>query len=144
MHSLALTLWHAVEFSRYGCALTNEINFHLLGQPPNLLKEMHANKSRVFTRYTIDGRSLFKISFLVSHPLRSTSDQGWPNCALVYPVFGALPLTGKVSRSAVAKPLFGSAECAEIGAIPATKPAITIATRISQRDISLSLCAFAG
>ena len=53
MHSLALTLWHAVEFSRYGCALTNEINFHLLGQPPNVLQQMHANNARVFTRVTL-------------------------------------------------------------------------------------------
>ena len=33
-------------------------------------------------------KSLRKISFLVSQPLRSTSDQTGPNCALVNPVFG--------------------------------------------------------
>ena len=42
---------------------------------------------------TIDIKSLFKISFLVSQPFLFTSDQVCPNCEREYPVFGARPLT---------------------------------------------------
>ena len=40
-----------------------------------------------------------KMSLRVSHPLRSTSAQAWPNSARVYPVFGPRPATRNVPKT---------------------------------------------
>lgn len=39
------------------------------------------------------------MSLRVSHPLRSTSAQAWPNSARVYPVFGPRPATRNVPKT---------------------------------------------
>ena len=45
----------------------------------------------------------------VSQPLWSTSSQAGPNCARLYPVIGARPLTGKVASTASAVPCVAGA-----------------------------------
>ena len=50
-------------------------------------------------------RSRARMSLRVSHPLRSTSSQAVPNMPdRSYPVFGALPFTGRVASNARAEP----------------------------------------
>jgi hypothetical protein len=35
---IGIDLWHAVEFSRYGCALLLKISLHFQGRPTNLVQ----------------------------------------------------------------------------------------------------------
>ena len=85
-------------------------------------------------------RSRFKISFRVSHPLPSTSFQVGPNCALVYPVLGALPLTIKVFSTEIAvSPFFGFV-AAWPGVCPMSpKKRMQVSPRPTQRRLRMHL-----
>jgi len=43
---IGIDLWHAVEFSRYGCALLPKISLHFQGRPTNLVQRGFTVKLR--------------------------------------------------------------------------------------------------